>query len=258
MSELHVLFRVGDANYVLPAAQVVEMESFTRATAVPGAAHYVAGLVQIRGRVIPVIDLRARFGLPPIDRTLDARVIVIRNADREVGLLADSAREVLRIETDAFRPPPEVVVEQSEGFVDQVAQATKGAPFASLATADQDAVVDMLAGGAFEPDLRRDGDTFFQIVTRHTIEGAFSAPEYGGNAFGQGWSMIGLEGDSQPLGFSIFSTATGGYVERPDHPMSTANPDEIGPGGAVVPKPISADGKAVQDFIVLATSIFGE
>ena len=46
--------------------------------------------------------------------------------------------------------------------------------------------------------------------------------------------MLGLEGDDQPLGYSIFSLATDGYVERPDHPMSTPNPDELGP--ATVPR----------------------
>jgi hypothetical protein len=142
--------------------------------------------------------------------------------------------------------------------VDQVATATRGAAFSALAPADQDAVLEMLADGAFEPDARRDGRTFLELVVRHTLEGAFAPPEYGGNADGAGWAMLGLEGDSQPLGYSIFSTSANGYVERPDHPMSTPNPDELGPGGTVVPKPLSAEAIAIQEFIVLATSIFGE
>jgi hypothetical protein len=95
------------------------------------------------------------------------------------------------------------------------------------------------------------------ILIRHTIEGCFSVPEYGGNAKGRGWALIGLEGDSQPLGYSIFSEATGGYVERADHPMSTANPDELS-GGVVVPKPLGPDGQKVQDTIVMLTSIFSD
>ena len=54
VSDLHVLFKVADAEYVLPAADVLQMESFAGATKVPGAASDVAGLVQIRGRVVPV------------------------------------------------------------------------------------------------------------------------------------------------------------------------------------------------------------
>lgn len=64
MSVLHVVFKVDGAEYVLPAADVLQMESFTGATPVPGAAPHVAGLVQVRGRVIPVVDARLRFGLP--------------------------------------------------------------------------------------------------------------------------------------------------------------------------------------------------
>lgn len=120
---LHVVFKVGGNDYVLPADLVVQMETFTGATPVPGAAPYVAGLVQIRGKVIPVIDLRARFGLPPIERTLDARVIVVKDGDRQVGLLADSAREVLRLDPDGFKPPPDLLAQQASGFVTAIAQA---------------------------------------------------------------------------------------------------------------------------------------
>lgn len=120
---LHVLFKVGDSDYVVPASAVVQMDSFTGATPVPGAPPYVAGIVQIRGRVIPVVDLRARFGLPPVERTLDARVIVVTTGTRQVGLLADSAREVIVIDEAKFEVPPEIVVEQSRGFVSAIAQA---------------------------------------------------------------------------------------------------------------------------------------
>jgi purine-binding chemotaxis protein CheW len=125
MSNLHVLFTVGDAVYVIASTEVREMETFGGATRIPGTAPYVAGLVQIRGRVIPVIDLRARFGLPPIERTLDARVIVVAEGDREVGLLADTAREVVKIEADQFGPPPDVVSQQAAGFVNAIAETGK-------------------------------------------------------------------------------------------------------------------------------------
>jgi hypothetical protein len=141
--------------------------------------------------------------------------------------------------------------------VDEVAQATKGGPFATLAVADQDAVLAMLDDGAFAPDPRREGQTFVDVLIRHTLEGAFGPPEYGGNADTAGWRLVGLEGDSQPLGFSIFSETSGSYVERPDHPMSTPNPDELGPGGGVQPKPLSADAVAVQTTISTLANLLG-
>ena len=122
MSVLHVVFRVGSAEYVLPAADVLQMESFSGATPVPGSPPYVAGLVQVRGRVLPVIDARARFGLPPVERTLDTRVVVGQLGARTVGLIVDSAREVVKLDPEQLKPPPPLVDEQAHGFVKAVAQ----------------------------------------------------------------------------------------------------------------------------------------
>jgi purine-binding chemotaxis protein CheW len=122
MSVLHVVFRVGSAEYVLPAADVLQMESYAGATPVPGSPSYVAGLVQVRGRVLPVIDARARFGLPPVERTLDTRVVVGQLGTRTVGLVVDSAREVVKLDPAQLKPPPPLVAEQAQGFVKAVAQ----------------------------------------------------------------------------------------------------------------------------------------
>jgi purine-binding chemotaxis protein CheW len=122
MSDLHVLCKIADAEYVLPAADVVQMESFSGATKVPGAAGEVAGLIQIRGRVVPVMDLRVVFGFEPIPPTIDSRVVVMKQGERTVGLLVDSAREVMKIPAEDFKPPPPVVARQTDGLVKAVAQ----------------------------------------------------------------------------------------------------------------------------------------
>lgn len=122
MSELYVVFRVDEASYVLPAARVLQMESFSGATRVPGAPAHVAGLVHLRGKVIPVVDLRTRFGLEPIARGIDARIVVVEQNERQVGLLVDTAREVIKLEADAFKPTPEIISLQSRRFVGAVAQ----------------------------------------------------------------------------------------------------------------------------------------
>ena len=123
MSALYVLCKVAGAEFVLAAADVLQMESFAGATYVPGTPSYVAGLVQIRGRVIPVVDLRVRFGLPAVEPSLDTRVVVIQQEERIVGLRVDSAREVLSLAPELFQPPPDVVATQAAGFVKAVAQA---------------------------------------------------------------------------------------------------------------------------------------
>ncbi len=125
MSTLHVVFKVADSEYAIPASEVLQMESFESATPVPGAPPHVAGLVQVRGRVVPVVDARARFGLPPVERTIDSRVVVGQLGTRTVGLLVDSAREVMKLTPEQLQPPPPMVVEQAQGFVKAVAQVGK-------------------------------------------------------------------------------------------------------------------------------------
>ena len=124
MSVLHVLFTVGGAEYALPAADVLHLESFSTATKVPGSPAHVMGLVQVRGRVVPVIDLRRRFGLDPHQVSANSRVVVVHAGGRVIALLADSAREVARIDPAETRAAPEVVSDSGQGFVKAVARAS--------------------------------------------------------------------------------------------------------------------------------------
>jgi purine-binding chemotaxis protein CheW len=122
VSALHVLLKVAGAEYVVAAADVLQMESYSGATRVPGTSGHVAGLIQVRGRVLPVIDLRARFGLERHDPTADARVIVVQQGSRAVALLADSAREVVRIDPAQFHTAPQMMTDAGQGFVKSLAR----------------------------------------------------------------------------------------------------------------------------------------
>jgi hypothetical protein len=99
--------------------------------------------------------------------------------------------------------------------LDQIARERFGAPFAGLSPEDQTAVLD-----AADPD-------FVTLLTYHTLEGMFGLPEYGGNRDRLGWRLLQFDGDSQPLGYTIYDPdAPGNYRERPDKPNSRPNPDE--------------------------------
>ena len=122
MKSLHVICEVGKAEYAIPAHDVFQMETFSGATPVPGSAPYVTGLIQVRGQVVPVLNLRMRFGLDPLPPNLETRVVVMKFAQRLVGILVDSAREVQNIPPEQFKAPPDVVRVQSGGFVKSIAQ----------------------------------------------------------------------------------------------------------------------------------------
>ena len=132
--------------------------------------------------------------------------------------------------------------------LDALARERGAAPFPALSQAEQDDLVAQLDGPE-SIEFPGRGESFLDVVIRHVLEGCFAAPEYGGNRQLAGWRMIGIEGDSQPLGFSVFSSARGAYRERPRHPMSTPNPGDLGPGGSLSARPLSDDAIALQDAI---------
>jgi purine-binding chemotaxis protein CheW len=114
---LHIVFVVAGSEYALPVDVILQMESFTGATKVPGVSPYVVGVVTVRGRVVPVIDLRLRFGQAAAEDTLDTRIAVTELGERVVALRVDSAREVLKLDPEKHQPAPKVVSERSQGFV---------------------------------------------------------------------------------------------------------------------------------------------
>jgi purine-binding chemotaxis protein CheW len=122
MNGLYIVFRVAQAEYALAAAQVLQLESFSGATAVPGTLPHVSGIVQIRGRIVPVIDLRQLFGEPPVEAGLDTRVVVVELNERTLALKVDSSREVLKLGAEQVQATPIVVGERSRGFVNAVAR----------------------------------------------------------------------------------------------------------------------------------------
>ncbi len=122
MSTLFVICRVGDSEYAIPADDVFQMEAYTRSTPLPGARDYVTGLIQVRGKIIPLIDLRIRFGLETLKPTLTSRIVVMKLSDRLVGILVDSAREVQNILPEQFKAPPGVVAVQSTGYIKSIVQ----------------------------------------------------------------------------------------------------------------------------------------
>jgi hypothetical protein len=135
--------------------------------------------------------------------------------------------------------------------LDALSRESEGAAFVDLDEAARARVRDA-ANSTFPKDERRDGN-FIRIVARHTIEGLFSAPEYGGNRKAGGWAFTPVEGDSQPLGYALYSTQDDAYHERTDRPLSTPNPDEV--AGPLPPSPIS---DTIQQVIMLGSNGFPE
>jgi purine-binding chemotaxis protein CheW len=117
-----VVFALGDERYGLEIAAVYEIIRPQPITAVPQAPASVEGVINLRGRIIPVVDLRFRFGLPDAVPGPGSRIVVCEaNADR-VGLMVDGVSEVLMVPEESIEPTPEVAVGPETDYVRGVAK----------------------------------------------------------------------------------------------------------------------------------------
>ncbi len=96
----YVLFKLDNEYYGLNIHEVRTIERVSDITRVPNAQDYVEGVINLRGDVVPVINLRKRFSLPQIDLDEDARIMIVSVEDMTVGLLVDSSSEVLQLSAE--------------------------------------------------------------------------------------------------------------------------------------------------------------
>ncbi len=121
--ELQIVgFRIGHETFGLPIALVHEIVRPPEITNVPHAPEYVEGVMNLRGRIVPVIDLRRRFGHASVENSGKNRVLVVENEGRAVGLMVDSASEVLKLGEAQIEPPPNVFTDAATNYVTGVAK----------------------------------------------------------------------------------------------------------------------------------------
>ena len=104
-----VSFNLGDEEYGVDILRVQEINRMVHITRVPKAPEFVEGVINLRGKVIPIVDLRKRFGLSVKPHDKNTRIIVVDIDGRTVGLIVDGVSEVLRFSMDTIEPPPPMV-----------------------------------------------------------------------------------------------------------------------------------------------------
>ncbi|HHV81477.1 TPA: chemotaxis protein CheW [bacterium] len=114
-----VVFSLLNENYGIDIYKVQEIIQYRDITYVPKAPPFVKGVINLRGRIIPVIDLKERFGLPEKEVTPDTRIIVVEISSQTIGLIVDSVTEVLRIPNTNIEPPPPVTTIEAD-FIEGV------------------------------------------------------------------------------------------------------------------------------------------
>ena len=126
MSEFQVVIcQLGDESYGLDIGSVYEIIRFQESTAVPTAPGYVDGVINLRGRIIPVMDMSSRFGLKRAETTKSTRIIVAGTAGMRVGLVVDAVTEVMMVSADAVEPTPPVVSGMDSTYIRGIAKLSE-------------------------------------------------------------------------------------------------------------------------------------
>lgn len=116
-----ILFTLVGTTYAVRTRDVLHMEMVEEITPVPNATASVEGVVFSRGQVVPVVNLRARFGFERIPPDLRSRLLVVQSNGRTVGLMVDSAREFARIAPETIRPPQDALTRLSGRYLEGIA-----------------------------------------------------------------------------------------------------------------------------------------
>jgi purine-binding chemotaxis protein CheW len=122
----YITFKLGNELFAINVAQVREVLEVSTITRVPTAPAYMRGVVNVRGKAIPVVDLRLRFGLPETTDTVSTRVIVMElQLDGETAVLggiADSVHEVIELDSASINPPPRIAMRWRTEFIQGMGQ----------------------------------------------------------------------------------------------------------------------------------------
>ena len=112
-----ISFRIGRQEFCVNVMSVREIRGWTPATPLPHAPPFMRGVINLRGAVLPVVDLGARLGIGSADPTARHVIIVTRIGDQLVGLLVDAVCDILTVTDDALQPTPDIAYDLAKTFV---------------------------------------------------------------------------------------------------------------------------------------------
>lgn len=122
-----VVFELANEHYGVDIAAVESIIKMQPITAVPQAPAFVEGITNLRGNVLPVMDLRKRFGLSHMDQGTEAgrdekRIVVVSMDGMKIGMIVDAVSEVLRVQEEVIEPPPPMITTINSAFITGIAK----------------------------------------------------------------------------------------------------------------------------------------
>lgn len=117
----YLTYRLGHEIFAVDVSMVREILDFTPSTKIPGVPDFIRGIINVRGSVIPVVDMGLKFGLPQIEKTVDTCIVVMEitmdNEQVTIGALVDSVQEVFELEPSLIEPPPKMGTRMKTEFI---------------------------------------------------------------------------------------------------------------------------------------------
>ncbi|HPA37119.1 MAG TPA: chemotaxis protein CheW [Phenylobacterium sp.] len=112
-----IAFRIGDQEFCVDIMQVREIRGWTQATPLPRAPAYVRGVINLRGAVLPIVDLGARLGLTTGEPSARHVIMVVNQGGRTIGLLVEAVSDIIDVTEDMVQPTPDVACDTVKQFV---------------------------------------------------------------------------------------------------------------------------------------------
>jgi purine-binding chemotaxis protein CheW len=116
-------FLLGDEEYAVDVLRVQEIKGYSAVTPIPTAPHFIRGVMNLRGTVVPVVGLRETFGMPPIPYDKFSVIVVLTVGSRVIGLLVDAVADVVDLETAQIEMPPELGDRVDTSYITGIAKA---------------------------------------------------------------------------------------------------------------------------------------
>jgi purine-binding chemotaxis protein CheW len=112
-----ISFRVGDQDYCVDIMAVREIRGWSPATQLPQQPPYMRGVINLRGAVLPIMDLAGRLGLPMVEPTVRHVIIVVKAGDRIMGMMVDAVSDILSVTPDMAQETPDLACDEVRGFL---------------------------------------------------------------------------------------------------------------------------------------------
>jgi len=117
-----VVFSIGNESYGVDVEAVESIIKMQEITKLPHAPEFVEGVTNLRGSVVPILDLRRRFGLAPEEATRDTRIMIVNMNENHVGMVVDAVTQVVRISAESIEPPPQMAMTVNSAFIRGIAK----------------------------------------------------------------------------------------------------------------------------------------